>query len=167
MQRGKHLKKTQHSDQWASENYKHLIRVSDPKGRSKFAARKASCVYLKYLVYNLTKLVCFCQQPRLSEWFGIVTHMKTSFKNNSFWLLWSLQHVKIFSVKVIFKINFPYSDVEAGRSQLEAKPEETEICHFFWSCLLYIFSVEEDGGNARSKRFFWYETFSCTVSATF
>lgn len=57
--------------------------------------------------------------------------------------------------------------MEAGRSQLEAKPEETEIYHFFWSCLLYIFSVEEDGSNVRSKRFFWYKTCSCAVSAIF
>lgn len=43
--------------------------------------------------------------------------------------------------------------MEAGRNQLEAKPEETEIYHFFWSCLLYIFSVEEDGSNVRRDFF--------------
>lgn len=51
-------------------------------------------------------------------------------------------------------IYFLHSDMEAGRSLLELKSAETEIKFLLWSCLSYMFSVEDDGGNTRNEMFF-------------
>lgn len=69
--------------------------------------------------------------------------MKTSFKNKF------LTSIKSSAVLKRFKKNyFPHSDTEAGRSLLELKFVQTEN---FTLELLYIFLVEDDGGNARNE----------------